>query len=747
MIYLQLFWVLLCLVTSVFAQSFNSLSSDDQQTFIQSQQNQSDLSVDETTAAQALLRGRKMGASEPPVVLQLPQPEDSVWLDSANLVPDSILDTIQQDSLWEWGRYANRLFSRVLPTAFFERPAAVTAEYPLKYGDQLVLTLWGTVEREYSLRVNRQGRVNVEGIGLVSLKDLSLGAAESVLKKRLAKVHGGIRDGRIHLNLRLEALAGTKVFVMGDVVQPGGYDLPGNSNVFLALYRAQGPTAIGSVRQIRIIRTNGDSSLVDLYDYLFYGKRSDEAILKDGDVVFIPRAGKLVKMTGDVGRQAIFELKKEEGLREALFFAGGTNATAAHGMELWRVMDDGRLDVMSLDDPKKFLTEQTSFEMLDQDSLVIRVSTKLAKNFVEVSGMVWYPGLYDWSQELNVAQAIEKAGGMRPEALRDRIVIRRPLPDSSYTYLGDSYEHPLTTLQPQDQIIVLDAGVVGIKQPVRIEGAVKDPQMMDWRPELTVKTLISLAGGFTRNHYPGKILVERLVPGKDAVDVLELKIKDDLTLEEGEAYRLRPGDRVVVPVDPLFYEQEVVSLQGAFKNVGSYALMHTRETFKAFMKRVAVLDPNAYLAGGRLFRRRPDSSYYQVNFDMAKAYRGQLDREITLQHGDSIYVPAEQLTVQVKGEVVGAGDVLWNQGWDIGDYLNAAGGFTINGDEDRVVVTYADGRKSTWDRAERAPDPGSVIFVPYKKYEETDWYKVWTTAASVLGTIAQLILAYAVIFK
>jgi protein involved in polysaccharide export with SLBB domain len=202
----------------------------------------------------------------------------------------------------------------------------------------------------------------------------------------------------------------------------------------------------------------------------------------------------------------------------------------------------------------------------------------------------------------------------------------------------------------------------------------------------------------------------------------------------------------VVPVDPDYYQQEVVTLTGAFLSPGPYSLLHKKETFRELMQRVGKLDPNAYLEGGRLYRRR-GLERFQINFSMTEALDKGLAPPIALQDGDVIDIPFEQLTVRVMGEVVSPGDVLWVKGLDIKEYVDAAGGLTRTGDEDRVMVTYANGKKSTMNRAKQDPDPGAEIYVPFKKDEPTDWYKVWGTVAAVVGALAQTAIALIVATK
>jgi protein involved in polysaccharide export with SLBB domain len=641
----------------------------------------------------------------------------------------------------QYGRFELLFFKNAPASLFGSTTNAINGDYPIKPGDVLVLTIFGEVEKEQTLKVNNQGKVNVEGVGLVSLINMNLGKTEAFLKSKLTKIYSGISSNRTQVNLRMESLSGIKVFVLGEVSKPGGYVFYGNTSLFQALYLAGGPNKIGSVRNIQV--TRGDTAFtVDLYEYLMKGKKPEPSVLVDGDIVFLPRAEALAGITGDVGRPAIYEMRKGESAKDLLGFAGKTNVTANHTLSLWSLQPDGRSDVSDQDSPEAILSGTKVVSIKDGDSLVVRASTKTSMEYVDVIGSVWYPGKYGWKAGMTLAQAIPLAGGLKPEGYAERVVVRRLKADSSYAYLADSYSSPKLLLESRDQLMVLNKAQLKTPQMVYVDGAVKHPMAIAWQEGLTAKTLIAMADGFDLNHQKGNIRIERLVPGKDEAQILNFAISDDLKNGAGDEVKLLPGDRVVVPVDPAFYIQEIVSLTGAVRNPGTYSLIHTREGFKAFMDRVAKFDQNAFTQGGRLFRKRGDETY-QINFDLNKALSGGEGAEIALQAGDSIFIPKEQLTIRVTGEVVSPGDALWSDGWSIKNYINEAGGYTINGDDDRVIVTYADGRKSTMDNAERDPDPGSVIFVPYKKEPEpTNWATVWTGVTAVVGATSAILLMY-----
>jgi len=673
-------------------------------------------------------------------------------------------------------RYEKMVFSQSLPTAFYEIQGMVPADYPLKPGDNLELSLWGSVERQLALSVNNQGNVFVEGVGLVNIGNLTLGMAEKLLTKKLQSVYSGIVHGRISVNLRTTQLSPTKVFVMGAVERPGGYDLPGNANVFLALYRAGGPSDIGSVRNIIIRRANGDSAKVDLYDFLLRGQKIGEGLLRDGDLVFLPPSESLVKATGAVGLPAIYELKANETLNDLLYFAGGLLPTSAHTISLRRINEIGAPEFFSPGVARDFINGTKTFQMQNGDSIFVFESSLQNKNAIEVVGSVYYPGFYEWESGMGIKEAVTLAGGTSPEAFLSRAIVQRLNADSSFSYLDDDFENTLgLKLQPNDIVVVLDSRILKNWRTVSVAGYVKTPQDFEWQEGINALDLIVLSGGFLTNASKDNILIERIIPGKSAIQKIRVPLKKGLSVEYNKNLILEPGDRVVVEIDDSYYEHEIITLTGAFKNPGSYALAYRGETFKEFMGRIAKLDDMAYVKGGKFFRREDSGDRtvasddkmlvgnnmfmgnmfgmaaedttekyksYRVGFDFERVLGGK-DKDIMLQANDSIHIPFEMLTVNIIGEVTSPGHILWRQGWDIDDYISAAGGLTINGDKDRIVLTYANGQRIKSNKAKANPDPGSEILVAYMPTPEPT---KWTEVVSAIGSIATTITAVLILF-
>ena len=101
-----------------------------------------------------------------------------------------------------------------------------------------------------------------------------------------------------------------------------------SATLFSSLYYFNGPTVLGSLRDIQLIRGGKKIAEIDFYDYLLTGKKpKDQKLLLD-DVVFIPNRSKTIVLKGEINEPGIYELKPSENLEDLINIAGGLKITA-----------------------------------------------------------------------------------------------------------------------------------------------------------------------------------------------------------------------------------------------------------------------------------------------------------------------------------------------------------------------------------------------------------------------------------
>jgi protein involved in polysaccharide export with SLBB domain len=660
---------------------------------------------------------------------------DSASEDSlAKPLPDSLARRAQRTKKRLPKRYEQRIFQSVDRSAFTAAHGAAGRDHQLGPGDQVTVSLWGDKEKEYELVLNTEGKIFMEGVGLVALAGYNLNEAQAKLKQHLAKIYSGITRGTTHVDLSLGKAGPAKVFVLGEVKVPGGYVFTGNSGALSAMYFAQGPTDIGTVRNLQLTRA-GKKFPLDLYQYLIFGQTLNPGVLQDGDILFAGRAETLVDVQGDVGRPATYELKKGEGVKELLEFAGRLNPTAAsHRLVLQRLFPGGKLDYLDLAPPQDYLEGRAKLALQDGDRLMVYKSTEPMRNFMTVTGPVKYPGTYASEGIQTVFDLINRAGGLREDAYVGRAHVVRFHPDGSSDLLAyslDTTRSQSIRLEPRDNVILYSVKDMYMPDSVEVAGAVFNPGKYEFRKGMTAMDLVMQAGGFLPHHEPGRMIVFRESKQNRKVDQILVQAGETLA-KAGQNTALEPHDLVQVPVNPLWYKTEAVKLEGLFVHPGKYGLLYPGEKLASVIERAGGFKENAYVDGGRFFRSR--DSVGRVGVSIKSAVRNTRGKaNIALVDGDSVFIPERSNTVKVMGEVGFETSVLYQEGASALYYVEKAGGFTRRSEKDRVVLQYANGETSRDGYFNRKPDAGSVIYVPQgPEPKPVDWF---AGINAILGTI------------
>src|SRR5690349_9304455 len=208
----------------------------------------------------------------------------------------------------------------------------VPPDYKLGPGDNLVLILTGDVELAYTLSVTREGFVLIPQVGQVFVSNLTLDQLKDVLYARMGRVYSGVRRGAnatTRFDISVASVRANQVYVVGEVVQPGAYQISSLGTVLTALYAAGGVTERANLRAVEVRRLGKTITTLDLYDYLLRGDTRSDIRLETGDVIFVPVHGTRVELGGAVVRPAIYSVRPGEGLANVIRAAGGFRPDAA----------------------------------------------------------------------------------------------------------------------------------------------------------------------------------------------------------------------------------------------------------------------------------------------------------------------------------------------------------------------------------------------------------------------------------
>ena len=199
----------------------------------------------------------------------------------------------------------------------------VPPDYLISAGDEIVLSVWGTVDADLRLIVDRSGRISIPRVGAIMVSGVRYADLPAVISQRMAQTFKNFQ-----LSVSLGQLRGVRVYVTGFVVRPGAYTVSALSSVANAVVRAGGPSTSGSFRDIQLRRGNALVSTLDFYDLLLKGDRSSDRLVQADDVIHVGPIGQQVAVIGSVNRPAIFELKRGETMVDVLRMAGGFAAVA-----------------------------------------------------------------------------------------------------------------------------------------------------------------------------------------------------------------------------------------------------------------------------------------------------------------------------------------------------------------------------------------------------------------------------------
>jgi polysaccharide biosynthesis/export protein len=600
----------------------------------------------------------------------------------------------------------------------------VPPDYALGAGDNLVLILTGDVEFAYTLEVTREGFVFIPQVGQIYVANLTLDQLRDVLYARLGHVYSGVKRGpatTTRFDVSVASVRVNQVYVVGEVTQPGAYQISALGTALTALYAAGGVTDRANLRRIEVRRLDKVVATYDLYDYLLRGDKQSDVRLETGDVVFVPLHGRRVQVTGAVLRPAIYELKPDETLANLLQDAGGFSADAElRRLAVYRVLPapqrgPGPYPRAVIDVPLTTDTAApTGCGMRDAGCGQSDAATSSEPRETVLSGVV-VPGL--------------------PLADGDSVVV-------------DSVPPLARTLY------------------VAISGMVAKPGRYPWRPGMTLRDLVLLARGPLVGAYLKEAEIARLPADRaegQLARTLRVPLDSSYLFERDRAGRyfgpaglafpaagapevpLEPYDNVLILKQPDFELQRTVTLTGEVRFPGRYALRAKDERLADLVARAGGLTPQAYPQGVRFYRAV--NQVGRINVELKAALADPRSRQnVMLQPGDSIDVPEYEASVKVAGAVNSPGSVLWQKGRDLDYYLSAAGGFSYLADKGRVSVKYANGEVQTKHKtllfsSSPTPGPGSEVFVPVKDTtHRTDYVSLFGSVAQILASMTTIII-------
>jgi protein involved in polysaccharide export with SLBB domain len=664
----------------------------------------------------------------------------------------------------------------------------VPPDYKLGAGDQLVLVLTGDVENAYTLTVTREGFIIIPQVGQLYVANLTLDGLRSLLFARLGRVYSGIRrgpGGTAHFDISVTNLAAVQVYAVGEVVQPGAYQVSSLGTVLTALYAAGGLTDRANTRRIEVRRSGTVAATFDLYDYLLRGDTRNDIRLQTGDVVYVGLHGVRAEVRGAVMRSAIYELTGRESLADLIVAAGGfTPRAALQRISVERILPPAQ---RTPEGPQKVvmdlpLTHGDSgrvvvppFPMQDGDVVTTDTVADALRGFVQLRGNVYQPGRFAFEPGMRLSQLVHLAAGFRPATYAGRAHIERlDRADQTRFLLEIQLPRDSAAAWPsdpvlEDQDVVTIYGRIEFRSDitVAITGMVTNPGSFPWREGMTLRDLVLMARGPKTGAYLQEAEIARMPADRSqgqlattvrvAMDSTYLFDRDSLGRYIGPPgltfpasgepeVPIQPYDNVLILRQPGFEFQRTVTIDGQVQYPGTYSLRTQTDRLADILERAGGLTPRAYAEGVRFERAVNGVGRININLPNALRHRDSRDNVI-LQPGDAILIPEYQPSVRIVGAVNTPGSVLYRSGQGLGYYINAAGGGTRLAIEGRASVRQPNGEVQTrhhfllFFRSDPEPQPGAEILVPaHDPNDKIDWIALTGGLAQILGSMVAIIV-------
>ena len=653
---------------------------------------------------------------------------------------------------------------------------ATPLNYEVGPNDVLKVILYGIQEFNADLKVSFEGNVTIPNVGIVKVGGLTIEAATEKIRQQMSRTaYSSLRGGETKLSISLSNIRTIHVTIIG-AKKPGTYDLSSLSTVYGALSLAGGPSAIGSYRNIELVRNNKVIRIVDLYRFILNGDQSDNIGLKDNDVIRIPAYQSRVEVNGQVKRPGIFELTGKESFNKILEFAGGFG-DAAYTNNIKVIQKDGR-ELLVKDLTK---SEFDTYAPKSGDVFVVSKILNRYQNRVKLTGAVYRPDTYQLVEGMRVADLIKKADGLKEDAYTGGAQLFRLKPNLikeivninlSKALAGDKSEN--IYLQREDELFI--SSVLDLRDSfnVKINGEIHNPGKYQYADSMTVKDLITLAGGTT---YAANTKVEvarmyvqegNVVKGNTIATIITTELDANLNFTPGNGnIVLQPYDVINITRKVGFEEPQTVTITGQVNFAGKYSLTNRVERVSDILRRAGGIINDAYAEGAFIKREsiKADTLSQVVKDSLKKSgiynesptnvqnialelneiikHPGSY-QDLVLADKDEIVIPKVDNKVTIRGGVLRPVTISYYDGLTVGECISAAGGITENTRRNKAYVVYYNGRaKRTrtfgFFRINPKVLPGSEVVLPEgekRKDALTTFVQFTTTIAQILTALA-----------
>jgi len=679
---------------------------------------------------------------------------------------DSVIsDDVRRNIYSPKKTYGADVFANAAGTSLSEL-STPPLDYPIGVGDHIIVSLWGAAEFQEDYIVARDGAIFPTSLGKISVQGLTFENMRAIVYSRFKSVV----PAATNISVSLGQPRSINVNVVGEVNRAGIQTVSAFSNAFQVIGKAGGISQFGNLRNIQIKRNGQVIDELDVYKYLNTGDFGKHIYLQNNDFVIVGFVEKKVLATGQFKRPMYYQLKKDEGVKALIKYAGGLNSEAlASALKVLRTENEKPI-IRDVNANAILLIAQEDFLLLDGDIVKVDLIKPGISNKVEIRGEITYPDVFELRAGDRLFDLINRAGGVTRNTYLPRAYIFRGAGDST-NLRSDRLEVDLTDvnnslansvsnvkLEPNDVVQLFSQNEFGESQYVDIFGEVRKEGRVNRYGGMTLEDLLYLSGGIKQSAEFGRLEISSIVDIDSAKQGLKptrtvvrsYSILPNLRVDSMAAkVLLKPFDQIFVRRNPTFELQQNVEMKGLIKYPGLYPRLTKYDRLSSYVDRAGGFTDNANLGGAVLIRNKTEflrerivgkpkldsfgipikdsaslalkNTEEPISIDLFKALKYRNSKhDIVLQEGDIIIIPEINPFVSVQGSVQSPLKIAFDKEHaNLMYYIDKAGGFGIKPWRKRVFVTYANGksrRTKSFGFIKFYPkvEEGSTVIVPLK---------------------------------
>ena len=569
--------------------------------------------------------------------------------------------------------------------------------YILSTGDIITISVFGVSQFDSQFEINKDGFIQPSGMPKMFLKGITLGQSKELLRNRFKQYY---RFAPEQFAVSLTTARTINVNIFGETNSYGSFTLSAINTAFNALVAAGGPSDIGTVRTIKVIRGK-QTKVLDVYAFMNNPSIQFDFFLEDNDMIYVPVYERVVSINGAIRRPFKFELITGENLVQLLQYAGGLNPNAYNEIiQVRRFINDKQVlidvNLKALNDTKQ------DFTLLNGDEVIVREIPTNIENTANITGAVELPGAYALTETPRISDLLKK-GVLQRGARTDMAFLLRKNPNGTTRLLQLNLDQILTQsgtavdllLERQDELSVYTQAQYIDLTTISVMGAVRVPlKEYPFSPDsaITLQRAILLSGGL-RPDANGQGYIIRTDPNNTKKkEYIPINITEALQKPNSKSnVSLLPFDELDVFSAVTYTDASEVNVVGAVRTPGKFQYSPSLN-----------LKDLLLLAGGMKMEAATNRiDVYRVQFNNNEPTRTlalsvEIDRNLNITGGGSSFaiMPFDEIVVRtvpefefqqfvdLNGEVKYPGRyALVNDNETLSDLIKRAGGLTTEADE------------------------------------------------------------------